>query len=184
MIILGIDPGIETTGYGIVDDGAASARGAASDRGATSANNQGLTMIDYGCIITSRELSLAQRLVVIRQNLAAVISQYQPDTASVEEIFFSKNVKTATSVGHARGVILLTIAEAGLDVFEYTPLQVKHTVCGAGHADKAQIQKAVKLFLRLDHVPKPDDAADALAIAICHIQRDKMCRLAGKVRKI
>ncbi|MBI4778352.1 crossover junction endodeoxyribonuclease RuvC, partial [Candidatus Desantisbacteria bacterium] len=106
------------------------------------------------------------------------------DTASVEEIFFSKNVKTATSVGHARGVILLTLAEAGLNVFEYTPLQVKQTVCGAGHADKAQVQKAVKLFLRLDHVPKPDDAADALAIAICHIQRNKVSRLVGKHTQI
>ncbi|MFH1859748.1 MAG: crossover junction endodeoxyribonuclease RuvC [bacterium] len=170
MRILGIDPGIETTGYGIVDEAAASDRG----------TNHGLKMIDYGCIITSRELSLAQRLVVIRQKLAAIISEYHPDTASVEEIFFSKNTKTATSVGHARGVILLTIAEAGLNVFEYTPLQVKHTVCGAGHADKAQIQKAVKLFLQLDHIPKSDDAADALAIAICHIQRNKICRLMGK----
>ncbi|MBU0700234.1 crossover junction endodeoxyribonuclease RuvC [bacterium] len=162
MRILGIDPGIETTGYGVVDD------------------NHGLKMIDYGCIITSRELSLAQRLVVIHQKLAVIIAEYHPDTVAVEEIFFSKNVKTATSVGHARGVILLTIAEAGLSVFEYTPLQVKHTVCGAGHADKAQIQKAVKLFLQLDHIPKPDDAADALAIAICHIQRNKICRLMGK----
>ncbi|MEK7812518.1 MAG: crossover junction endodeoxyribonuclease RuvC [Candidatus Desantisbacteria bacterium] len=177
MKILGIDPGIETTGYGIVEDEAAPVKGV------TRANNQGLKMIDYGCIITSRQLSLAQRLVVIRQNLADIISRYQPDTASIEEIFFSKNVKTATSVAHARGVILLTIAEAGLSVFEYTPLQVKHTVCGAGHADKAQIQKAVKLFLRLDNIPKPDDAADALAIAICHIQRNKMCKLAEKANK-
>lgn len=179
MRILGIDPGIETTGYGIVEDEATSDKGTVSRT-----TNHNLRMIDYGCITTSRGLSLAQRLVVIRQNLIGIISQYQPDTASVEEIFFSKNVKTATSVGHARGVILLTLSEAGLNVFEYTPLQVKHTVCGAGHADKAQIQKAVKLFLRLDHVPKPDDAADALAIAICHIQRNKICRLAERTQQL
>lgn len=165
MRVLGIDPGTERTGYGIID------------------NDNGLKMIDYGCIVTSQELSLAQRLVVIRQNLTAVISQYHPDTASVEEIFFSKNMKTAISVSHARGVILLTMAEAGINVFEYTPLQVKSTVCGDGHAGKAQIQKAVKLLLSLDHIPKPDDAADGLAIAICHIQADKMRKLISTEKK-
>lgn len=105
MRVLGIDPGTERTGYGIIE------------------NDNGLKMIDYGCIFTSRELSLAQRLVVIRQNLTAIIAEYHPDIASVEEIFFSKNMKTAISVSHARGVVLLTMAEAGIVVFEYTPFR-------------------------------------------------------------
>ncbi|OIP43130.1 crossover junction endodeoxyribonuclease RuvC [Candidatus Desantisbacteria bacterium CG2_30_40_21] len=170
MRVLGIDPGTERTGYGIIET--LTGQGCSSYK-----------MIDYGCIVTSRELSLAQRLIIIRQNLTAIISQYHPDTASVEEIFFSKNMKTAISVSHARGVILLTMAEAGINVFEYTPLQVKSTVCGDGHASKVQIQKVVKLLLSLDHVPKPDDAADGLAIAICHIQTDKIRKLTDIHRK-
>jgi crossover junction endodeoxyribonuclease RuvC len=150
MRIIGIDPGMAITGYGIIDID----------------NNRILNVVTYGCIVTHKRLTLPQRLLSIHQELMDIISKYQPDVAAVEELFFCKNLKTALNVGYARGVILLVIAETKLEVVEYTPLQVKQAVCGAGHASKIQIQKAIKLLLNI--TPTIDDVTDALAIAICH----------------
>lgn len=151
MIILGVDPGIATTGYGLIDfDG------------------NKFRAIDYGPIYTEPKHSLPERLAIINRELTDVIVKYKPDAFSVEELFFNKNVKTALNVGHARGVILFTAYSQGLSIFEYTPLQVKQAVAGYGRADKKQIQQMTRILLNLDDIPKPDDVADALAIALCH----------------
>lgn len=149
-IILGVDPGIADTGYGVIND----------DKGK-------LTCLSYGSIKTSSKDDLITRLNQLHIELSKVIKKYQPDLVSVEELFFSKNVKTALTVGHARGVILLTIKQNNLPVFEFKPSQVKQAVSGYGAAKKDQIQKMVKTLLGLKEIPKPDDAADALAIAMC-----------------
>lgn len=151
MIILGIDPGIAITGYGVI----------------TYEGNK-FNTIDYGAIITDNKSSLPERLGIINKKLSAVIDKYKPDAFSVEELFFNKNVKTALTVGHARGVILFTAYSKNLNIYEYTPLQVKQAVVGYGRAEKKQIQQMVKIILNLKEIPKPDDVADALAIAICH----------------
>jgi crossover junction endodeoxyribonuclease RuvC len=151
MIILGIDPGTATTGYGVIE----------SERGKIQA-------VGHGCILTKSTEDLENRLVTIFDELTAIIKKFKPEMAAVEELFFSSNAKTAISVGHARGVILLACSKANVPVYEYTPLQIKQAVCGYGRADKQQIQKMVRSLLCLDEIPKPDDAADGLAIAICH----------------
>lgn len=150
MVILGIDPGTATTGYGIIEEGQGT-----------------LTLRAFGCISTSPHIEDAQRLKQIRRELSKIISRHKPDLAAVERLFFAANVKTAISVAHARGVILETIASAHINIFEYTPLQVKQAVTGYGSADKSQVKKMVKVLLKLDKSPRGDDAADALAIAIC-----------------
>lgn len=152
MRTLGIDPGTAIMGWGVVEDD----------------NSGGLRAIDYGTITTSKDLPLAQRLQLLHRGVAEVIGRYRPETAGIEELFFGKNVNTALAVGHARGVALLALADANVPVQEYRPLAVKQAVTGYGHADKRQMQEMVRLTLGLDHLPKPDDAADALAIAICH----------------
>ncbi len=152
MLVLGIDPGTAITGYGLV-----------TDRGGST------VAVAHGVIVTPSDLPLPDRLVLIQRELRALIDQYRPDHAAVEELFFNKNVRTALAVGHARGVIMLTLAQAGVRIFEYTPLEVKQAVTGSGRADKRQMQQMVTLLLGLDHIPKPDDAADALAIAVCHL---------------
>lgn len=151
MIILGIDPGTATTGYGVIEQNAGKIR-----------------LIEYGCILTKPKQPLEHRLKQIHEELAEIIAKFQPAEIAVEELFFSNNAKTAIAVGQARGVILLTATLHNLDVFEYTPLQVKNGICGYGGADKKQVQKMVQMLLGLKETPKPDDAADALAIAICH----------------
>ncbi len=151
MLVLGIDPGTAITGYGLVE-----------------ALGNKLKVVDYGCVRTPANTPLEYRLQTIYAALVNLISQYNPDHLAIEELFFNKNVRTALSVGHARGVIILAAANAGLEVFEYTPLQVKQAVVGYGRADKAQVQFMVKTLLCLSETPKPDDVADALAIAICH----------------
>jgi len=156
MLTLGIDPGTATTGWGIID----------------SSNNM-MKALAYGHIATKTIYPLPKRLHIIHTSLLDIIKKYSPDNASVEELFFSKNVKTAISVGHARGVILLTAQLSGLKTFEYTPLQIKQAVSGYGRADKQQIQTMVKSLLKLEKIPSPDDTADALAVAICHINRKK-----------
>jgi len=152
LIIIGIDPGLATIGYGVVEK----------------TNNNGLKPINYGCVITKPDLTLPKRLAQIYSGIAELIEKYDPDVCAVEELFFAKNVKTAISVAQARGVILLPFENSGIPLFEYTPKQVKQAIVGYGHAEKQQIQYMVKVLLNLDAVPKPDDAADALAIAICH----------------
>ena len=152
MRSLGIDPGTATMGWGVVEDDGAG----------------GLRLVDYGAFTTPKELPLGHRLQMLYTGLGDLIARYRPDTAGVEELFFSKNVTTAITVSHARGIVLLALANAGVPVEEYRPMAVKQAVTGYGHADKTQIQEMVRLQLGLDRIPKPDDAADALAIAICH----------------
>ena len=149
MIILGIDPGTATTGYGVIE------------------KDNNLKMIDYGCIITTTDYSTAERLNIIDKELSKIIKKYKPDKIAVEDIFFFKNVKTVIKVSQARGVILARAAKTKIEVIEYTPLQIKQAVTSYGRADKNQVQQMVKLLLNLKQTPKPDDAADALATAIC-----------------
>ncbi len=150
MIILGIDPGTAITGYGLVK----------------STSNR-LELIDYGCIRTETGLSAAERLKMIDQQLTKIIKKNKPEKVAVEDIFFFKNLKTVIAVSQARGVILARAAKMKVPVIEYTPLQIKQAVTSYGRADKTQVQKMVKLLLKLKQIPKPDDAADALATAIC-----------------
>ncbi len=148
--ILGIDPGIATTGFGVIE-----------------VDSQKLKLIDYGCILTKVGLSHGQRLKQIHEELDALIKKYKPQATAVEKLFFCNNAKTALIVGEARGVVILTICQNNLPIHEFTPLQVKQAVSAYGKADKKQVQQMVKLLLNMKEIPKPDDAADALAVAIC-----------------
>ena len=157
MLVLGIDPGTAITGYGLVRE-----------------DEAGLTLVDYGVITTAAGQPLAVRLQAIYQGLADVARKHQPQQAAVEELFFSRNARTALSVGHARGVTLLALADAGLAIHEYKPLEIKQAITGYGGAGKQQVQEMVRLLLNLDHVPQPDDAADAVAVAVCHLHSARM----------
>jgi crossover junction endodeoxyribonuclease RuvC len=150
-IVLGIDPGIATTGYGLIEK--------------TGNKNK---IITYGTITTEPKTPLADRLVILAAGLKDLINKYQPTLSAVEELFYCNNAKTALIVGQARGVILLTLSQHNLKPESYTPLQIKSAVCGYGKAPKMQVQLMVQRLLNLAQIPKPDDAADALAIAICH----------------
>jgi len=136
-----------------------------------------LALVAYGAITTPADWQMPRRLRRLYDELTALIAQHQPTDAVVEKLFFSKNVRTALSVGQARGVALLAAAQANLAIHEYTPLQIKQAVVGYGRAEKAQIQQMVKLLLQLDFVPQPDDAADALAVAICHAHSARFERM-------
>lgn len=149
-IILGIDPGIADTGYGVIKE-----------------EGNKITALTYGSIVTSPKDSTEERLVILNQELEKIIKEFKPDRVAIEELFFNKNVKTALVVGHARGVVLLTVKKMNLPLAHYTPLQVKQAVSTYGKAPKLQVQKMVKLILGLKELPTPDDAADALAVAIC-----------------
>lgn len=151
MIIIGIDPGFAITGYGVLEY----------------LGNK-FRVIDVGVISTEAGEEFSGRLLSICNVLDDLINKYNPDAMAVEELFFNTNVKTAIKVGHGRGVALLSAAKAGVKVYEYTPLQVKQSVVGYGRAKKEQVQQMVKVLLNLEKIPKPDDAADALAVAICH----------------
>ena len=153
MIILGIDPGIATTGYGVVEK----------------MRNSGLRCVSYGCITTPKEKPAGARLAILEKELQQVLNEYKPDAVVVERLYFFKNLKSAMPVSEARGVILLTIAKKKLPVFELTPLQAKMAITGYGRADKKQMQRMVKEILGLKEIPKPDDAADALGLAIAGI---------------
>jgi len=154
VLVLGLDPGTATTGYGFV-------RATADGR---------FTAIDYGVILTPAKTPLAERLQMLYERLQALLRRYPPDGAAVEKLFFQKNVTTAMSVGQARGVLLLALAQAGLSVAEYTPNEIKESVTGYGSAGKMQVQRMVQMLLGLEAPPRPDDAADALAVALCHAQ--------------
>jgi crossover junction endodeoxyribonuclease RuvC len=157
MRVLGIDPGIAITGYGVVEE------------------IQGeLSLLTTGVIRTPADQSLSTRLQLIYRAVKELAGEWNPTTAAVEELFFSRNARTAMSVGHARGVALLALADAGLDVAEYAPLAVKQAVTGYGGADKGQMQEMVRLLLGLTEIPRPDDAADALAVAICHLHSARL----------
>lgn len=148
--ILGIDPGTATTGWGVVHG-----------------EGQHLQLIEYGTIRTPANSPLPERLLTIHQEVTDLLESYEPDLVAVEQVFFQKNVKTAMSVGHARGVILLAAAEAGLPIDEFTPNEIKQAITGYGGAGKQQMQDMVRMLLGLEEVPRPDDAADAVATAIC-----------------
>jgi len=160
VLVLGIDPGTAITGFGLVRE-----------------DQAGLALVDYGVVTTPAGQPLPNRLQTIYQGLRDVVTQHQPRVAAVEELFFSRNARTALSVGHARGVTLLALADEGLSIYEYKPLEIKQAVAGYGGADKRQVQEMVRMLLDLDHVPQPDDAADAVAVAICHIHSARMMAL-------
>ena len=129
--------------------------------------------MDYGAVTTSPEQSMPQRLLELYRRLSEILLLHRPDSGAVEKLFFQRNVTTAISVGQGRGIALLALAEAGIPVGEYTPLEIKQAVAGYGGADKSQVQQMVKALLGLDQIPRPDDAADALAVAICHVHSAK-----------
>jgi crossover junction endodeoxyribonuclease RuvC len=160
MLALGIDPGTATTGFGLV-------------RMLPSGEYE---LVSYGTVLTEAGQPMPERLSELFHKLGEVIQLHQPDTSAVEQLFFQTNVKTAISVGQARGVAILALAEAHLPVGEYTPLQVKQAVTGYGKADKRQVQEMVRVLLKMEDLPKPDDAADALAVAICHLQSSRLER--------
>jgi crossover junction endodeoxyribonuclease RuvC len=156
-IALGIDPGTATTGYGLV----------------RLTRDGELVAVSYGVISTSKDSSPPERLEILFDELNKLVKKNKPDTAAVEKLFFSKNVTTALAVGQARGVVMLSLQKAGIEAFEYTPNEVKQAVAGYGSADKKQVQEMVRALLQLDSIPKPDDAADALAIAITHLNTNR-----------
>lgn len=153
MLVLGIDPGTATTGYGLVRQ----------RQGGT------LEQLAHGVILTPANMPMPERLAKLYTELQELILLHRPAEAAVEKLFFQKNVKTALSVGQARGVVLLALAQSGLSIGEYTPNEIKQAVTGYGSAGKSQVQEMVKMLLGLPERPKPDDAADALAVAICHL---------------
>ncbi len=161
MLVIGIDPGTATTGYGFVRE-----------------NEDGnLSVVDFGVISTAANQEMPERLLELFVQLNRLILLHRPDSGAVEKLFFQRNVRTALSVGQGRGVVLLSLAQARLPVAEYTPLEVKQAVVGYGGADKSQVQQMVRAILGLIDIPRPDDAADALAIAICHLHSVKYLSL-------
>ena len=157
MRILGIDPGTATVGWAVID--------LSSGR---------LSIVDFGHISTSPKTPMTERLLEIAKDLEAIIQKYAPEEASIEELFFAKNVKTAMTVSQARGAILLTLERFCVSIYEYKPNEIKLSLTSYGRADKPQMQEMVKAILKLKSIPKPDDAADACAIAICHANSRKM----------
>ena len=151
MVILGIDPGVATIGFGVIN-----------------AERQKNTLIQYGTITTPAGIPLASRLLQISNDMEELIHLFQPDEMAIEELFFSTNITTGISVAHGRGVILLAAEKLGVPIFEYTPIQVKQAVAGYGKADKKQVMLMTQRLLHMNRIPRPDDAADALALALCH----------------
>lgn len=154
MLVVGIDPGTATTGYAFVSE---------------AAEDGCLRVIDFGVVLTPSALPQQERLLIIYRKLSELLALHRPTCGAVEKLFFQRNVTSAIAVGQARGVVLLALAEAGVPVNEYSPLEVKQAVAGYGAAGKKQMQQMVRLLLGLQDVPQPDDAADALALAICHL---------------
>lgn len=161
MVVLGIDPGTATTGFGLVKE----------------RQSGDLELISYGVILTAPDQGIEIRLKKIYDEISTIIALHRPDSSSVEKLFFQKNVTNAMAVGQARGVIILALATAGIPIFEYTPNEVKQSVTGYGSADKKQVQLMIKTLLNMDEIPRPDDAADALAIAVCHLHASGYKRL-------
>jgi crossover junction endodeoxyribonuclease RuvC len=164
MLVIGIDPGTATTGYGLVQE---------SEDGSLSA-------VDFGVIVTPAEMPMPERLLALYRRIKEIILLHHPQSGAVEKLFFQRNVRTALSVGQGRGVVLVALAEAGVPVMEYTPLEVKQAIAGYGGADKNQVQQMVRALLGLAEVPQPDDAADALAVAICHLHSARVRALYGE----
>ncbi len=154
---MGVDPGTATTGYGLVE----------------MAPDGSLKLVDFGVIRTSSSDPMPARLIELHEALTSVINEHQPQISAVEKLFFQRNVSSALSVGQARGVSMLALGEANVPVGEYTPMEIKQAVAGYGGADKQQVQHMVQRLLMMDDLPTPDDAADALAVAICHLQTER-----------
>lgn len=161
MRIIGIDPGTALLGFGVID--------APDDP----------VLVDFGVVETTADVAMQDRLLGLYDAVRELLETYQPDVMAIEQLFFARNVTTAIAVGQARGVTLLAAAQAGVPVAEYTPSQIKHAIAGYGKAGKQQMQEMVRILLGLEHVPHPDDAADALAVAICHGQRRRFAEMAG-----
>jgi crossover junction endodeoxyribonuclease RuvC len=166
LIVLGIDAGIANTGYGLIE-----------------ADGRTLQLLDFGNIKTAGNTDSAHRLKFIYDELIRLVEQYQPDYIAIEDIFFSKNVSSAFAVGEARGIAKLAAANTERDIFSYTPAELKQAVVGYGKATKRQVQKMVQVLLKLDDIPQPDHAADALALAICHARSHKILRLREKLER-
>lgn len=166
MRILGIDPGIAIVGFGFIDK-----------------NGHKLTPVQYGCIQTEAHTPPHERLLQVYDSTVALIDKYKPDAVAIEKLFFNRNVTTAFDVSQARGVMILAATQKGLPIGEYTPLQVKQAVVGYGKAEKRQVQEMVKMFLKLSAIPKPDDVADALGVAICHAHSAVMAQKINEVRR-
>lgn len=163
MIILGLDPGLATMGYGIVEK----------------LTNGSTVAVDYGVVKTSKDESLPVRLAMLEEGVNKILQKYKPDEIAVEELFFSKNITTGIPVAHARGVMLLTCIKYCGKLYEYTPNQIKQALTGYGKADKVQMMHVVTSLLRLDKIPRPDDAADALAVALCHAHTARFGKMFG-----
>jgi crossover junction endodeoxyribonuclease RuvC len=162
MLVLGIDPGTAITGYGLIRE-----------------QDHGPVLVAYGTIQTPAGAPMPQRLARLYEELTQLLTLHRPETGAVEKLFFQRNVSTAMTVGQARGVALLALAQAGLSVGEYNPKDVKQAVAGYGGADKQQMQGMVRAILNLPEIPRPDDAADALAVAICHLHSARLKALTG-----
>lgn len=158
MIVIGIDPGTSLTGFGVIQE-----------------NRTGqVETIDYGVIKTQANQPLPERLVIIYSQLSELLKLHHPDCGAVEKLFFQRNTRTAMSVGQARGVVLLALAQAGIPISEYTPNEVKQAITGYGGAGKSQMQEMVQILLNMGTLPRPDDAADALAVAVCHLHKARI----------
>ncbi len=166
MKILGIDPGTNIIGYGIVEK-----------------NKNSISPVSFSSIIIGQNFTLSKKLEIIFDGISSIISKFVPDEIAIEELFFSKNIKTAISVSHARGVIMLAAEKSNIPIFEYKPNEIKQAITGYGKAEKIQIQNMVRNILHLEEIPKPDDTADALAIALCHINKQKWNNLLKNYEK-
>ncbi len=153
MVILGIDPGYGLIGYGVLKK-----------------EGHKLDVIDYGAISTPKDMPMSMRLQIIYESMLMLIDKYKPEEVGIEKLYWGRNITTAIPVAQARGVIILALQQRGVKIYEYTPLQVKSALVGTGRAEKSQVQYMVKTLLNLQKIPRPDDAADALAMAICHTQ--------------
>lgn len=158
MLVLGIDPGTATTGYGLVRE----------------TEDRGFEVVAYGVILTPAGMAQEKRLLMLHDQLLEIMLLHRPECGAVEKLFFQRNVTNAIQVGQARGVVLLEMAKQGMPVSEYTPMEVKQAITGYGGAQKLQIQMMVQAILQLEELPRPDDAADALAVAVCHLQSYRM----------
>ena len=152
MIILGIDPGLNNTGYGLIRY-----------------EKKKIELVDYGCILTYKKDTFGLRIKTIYYKIKELIEKHNPHEVVIEEIFFNKNVRSALTVSKVHGMVAITVALMGLELYEYTPLQIKQATVGNGRAEKHQVQSMVKILLNLSEIPQPDHAADALAVAICHV---------------
>lgn len=163
MIILGLDPGLATMGYGVIEK----------------TKNDNTIAVDYGVVLTPKDESLPVRLAMLEEGINRILNKFKPDEIAIEELFFSKNVTTGIPVAHARGVMLLTCIKYCGKLFEYTPNQIKQSLTGYGKADKVQMMHVVTSLLHLNKIPRPDDAADALAVALCHAHTSRFGKMYG-----